>query len=81
MSYLCYEPTIFLDLPQKKSPGLVDSESDEHGAVSVGSPSQASAKGALLQFRNLNFLPLEQEGLHSDQTPHSAQTPATANKK
>ena len=48
----------------------------EHGAVSVGSPSQAAAEGALLQLRNLNFLPLDEEGLHSDHSPHSAQVPA-----
>ena len=45
----------------------------EQGAVSVGLPSQAAAEGALLQLRNLNFLPLEQVGLHPDHSPHSAQ--------
>ena len=44
----------------------------KHGAVSVGSPSQAAAEGALLQLRNLNFLPLNQVGSHSDHLPHSA---------
>ena len=48
----------------------------EHRAVSVGSPTQAAAEGALLQFRNLNFLPLNQVGSHSDHSPHSAQVPA-----
>ena len=64
-------------------PGLValwqmgcEEDSDEHGAVSVGSPSQVAAEGAL-QLRNLDFLAQEQEGSHSDHWPHSAQTPAT----
>ena len=51
---------------------LVDS--DEHAAVSVGSPSQAAVEGALLQLRNLNFFPQEQVGSHSDHSPHSDQT-------
>ena len=50
-------------------------DSDEQGAVSVGSPWQAAAEGALLQLRNLDFLAQEQEGSHSDHWPHSAQTP------
>ena len=53
----------------------------EQGAVSVGSPSQAAAEGALLQLRNLNFLQLDEVGSHSDHSPHSAQSPETANKK
>ena len=43
-----------------------------HGAVSIGSPSQASAEGALAQWRYLNFLQLEEEGSHVDHCPHSA---------
>ena len=50
-------------------------DSDEHGAVSVGSPSQAAEDGALLQLRDLNLLPPDQDGSHSDHAPHSAQTP------
>ena len=61
-----------------EQPGLGDSE---QGAVSVGSPSQASAEGALMQWRNLNFLQLDEVGSHSDHSPHSAQSPETANKK
>ena len=61
-----------------EQPGLGDSE---QGAVSVGSPSQASTEGALMQWRNLNFLPLDEVGSHSDHLPHSAQSPETANKK
>ena len=53
----------------RKPPG-----DSEQGAV--GSPSQAAAEGALLQLRDLNFLPLDEEGSHSDHWPHSAQTPA-----
>ena len=68
MSYLCYEPTIFLDLPQKKAPGLVDS--DEHGAVSVGSPSQAEA-GSLGHPRTLTFNSSPHELVHWDHPPHS----------
>ena len=56
-------------------------DSDEHGAFSVGSPSQAAEDGALLQLRNLNLLPPDQDGSHSDHSPHSAQTPETANNK
>ena len=52
----------------------------EQGAVSFGSPSQASAEGALLQLRDLNFLPLDKVELQSDHSPHSAQSPETANK-
>ena len=51
-------------------------DSDEHGAVSIGSPLQAAAEGALAQWRNLDFLAQEQEGSHSDHWPQSAQTPA-----
>ena len=47
--------------------------SPEQEAVSVGSPSQASADAALMQWRDLVFLPLIQEGSHSDHSPHSAQ--------
>ena len=46
----------------------------------MGSPLQAAAEGALLQLRNLNFLPQEQVGSHSDHSPHSAQTPAPVDK-
>ena len=53
----------------------------EQGAVSFGSPSQASAEGALAQWRDLNFLQLDEDGSHSDHSPHSAQSPATTNKK
>ena len=42
--------------------------SDEHGAVSVGLPSQGSVEG---QLRNRNFFPQEQDGSHSDHSPHS----------
>ena len=56
-------------------------DSDEHGAVSVGSPSQAAEDGALAHCRDLNFLAQEQDGSHSDHSPHSAQTPETANNK
>ena len=55
-------------------------DSDEQGAVSVGFPSQASDEGALWQLRNLNFLQLDEDGSHSDHSPHSAQTPEAANK-
>ena len=51
-------------------------DSEEHGAVSVGSPSQlatAAAKGAE-QARVLVFLP------HSDHSPHSCQTPTAEEK-
>ena len=61
-----------------KQPGLGDSE---QGAFSFGSPSQASAEGALLQLRDLNFLPLDKVESQSDHSPHSAQSPATTNKK
>ena len=53
----------------------------EHGAVSVGSPTQAAAEGALMQWRNLNFLPLDQVGSHSDHWLHSAQVPAGPEEK
>ena len=53
----------------------------EQGATCVGSPSQASAEGALLQLRNLVFLPLIQEGSHSDHSPHSAQVLAAPAEK
>ena len=53
----------------------------EQGAVSVGLPSQAAAEGALMQWRDLNFLPLNQVGLHPDHSPHSAQVPATPAEK
>lgn len=58
--------------PTTSCPILGDSE---QGAVSVGSPSQAAAEGALLQLRDLNFLQLDEEGSHSDHFPHSAQVP------
>ena len=61
-----------------KPPGIRDSE---QGAVSVGSPSQAAAEGALLQWRDLNFLQLDEEGSHSDHSPHSAQVPPAEKKK
>ena len=53
----------------------------EQGATSVGSPSQASAEGALLQLRNLNFLQLNEVGSHPDHSPHSAQVPAAPAEK
>ena len=53
-------------------------DSDEQGAVSVGFPSQASDERALLQLRNLNFLQLDEDGSHSDHSPHSDQAPAAA---
>ena len=56
-------------------------DSDEQGAVSVGFPSQASDEGAFAQWRNLNFMQLDEDGSHSDHSPHSAQTPETANNK
>ena len=46
--------------------------SDEHGAVSVGLPMQGLVEG---QLRNRNFFPQEQDGSHSDHSPHLAQTP------
>ena len=52
-------------------------DSDGRGAVSVGSPLHEEVEGALVQWRDLNFLPLEEEGSHLDHWPHSAQTPAT----
>jgi len=58
--------------PTTTCPILGDSE---QGAVSVGSPSQAAAEGALMQWRDLNFLQLDEEGSHSDHSPHSAQVP------
>ena len=51
--------------------------SDGHGAVSVGLPSQASSERAL-QWRNLNFWQLDEDGSHSDHSPHSDQAPAAA---
>ena len=56
-------------------------DSDEHGAVSVGSPSQAAEDGALLQLRDLNLLPPDQDGSHSDHLPHSDQVPTPAEMK
>ena len=56
-------------------------DSDEHGAVSVGSPSQAAADGALLQLRDLNLLPPDHDGSHSDHLPHSDQVPTPAEMK
>ena len=56
-------------------------DSDGHGAVSDGSPAQAAAEGALAQWRNLNFLQLDEAGSQSDHAPHSAQTPEAAKKK
>ena len=53
----------------------------EQGAVSYGSPSQASAEGALAHWRDLNFLPLEQVRSHSDHSPHSAQVLAAPAEK
>ena len=52
-----------------------------HGAVSVGSPSQAAAEGALLQLRDLNLLPPDQDGSHSDHFPHSDHVPTPAEMK
>ena len=51
-------------------------DSDEHGAVSVGSPLQAALVGSE-QALPLILFPHEQEGSHPDHWPHSAQTPAT----
>ena len=48
----------------------------EHGTISVGLPSQEAAEAALLQLRNLNFLPVDEVGSHPDHSPHSAQVPA-----
>ena len=53
-------------------------DSDEQGAVSVGFPSQASNEGAFAQWRNLNFMQLDEDGSHSDHSPHSAQAPTAA---
>ena len=68
----------------RNSPGLVVvgwfGDSNGHGAVSVGSPSQEEAEGALAQWRDLNFLQLDEDGSHSDHSLHSAQPTATANK-
>ena len=50
-------------------------DSEVHRAVSMGSPSQAAANGAFLQWRSLYLLPLPQEadGSHSDHSPQSDQ--------
>ena len=50
-------------------------DSEAHRAVSMGSPSQAAANGAFLQWRSLYLLPLPQEadGSHSDHSPQSDQ--------
>ena len=57
---------------------LDDVSPDGHEAVSIGSPSQAAAEGALAQWRSLNFLQLDEEGSHVDHCPHSAHAPTTA---
>ena len=57
---------------------LVEVLPDGHGAVSIGSPSQAAAEGALAQWRSLNFMKLDEEGSHVDHCPHSAHAPTTA---
>ena len=39
-------------------------------------PMKASSQGSVEgQLRNRNFFPHEQDGSHSDQSPHSAQNP------
>ena len=53
---------------------VLEQQPEEQDSVSVGSPTQSAAEGALLQLRNLNLL-------HSDHSPHSAQAPETANRK
>ena len=35
----------------------------------------------MAQWRDLNFLQLDEDGSHSDHSPHSVQPPATLNKK
>ena len=57
---------------------LDDVSPDGHEAVSIGSPSQAAAEGALAQWRSLNFLQLDEEGSNVDHCPHSAHAPTTA---
>ena len=57
---------------------LDDVSPDGHEAISIGSPSQAAAEGALAQCRYLNFLQLDEEGSHVDHCPHSAHAPTTA---
>ena len=63
-------PNLFKKLIKafKKPPGLVDS--DKHGAVSVGSPSQAEA-GSLGHPRTLTFNSSPHELVHWDHPPHS----------
>ena len=56
---------------------LDDVSPDRHGAVSIGSPLQSAAEGALAQWRSLNFLQ-DEEGSHVDHCPHSAHAPTTA---
>ena len=51
---------------------LDDVSPDRHGAVSIGSPSQAAAERALVQCRYLNFMKLDEEGSHVDHCPHAA---------
>ena len=53
----------------------------EQGVTSVGSPSQASAEGALLQLRNLVSLQFNEVGSHPDHSPHSAQVAAAPAEK
>ena len=57
---------------------VLEQQPEEQDSVSVGSPTQAAAEGALLQLRNLNLLQLDEDGSHSDHSPHSAQAPETA---
>ena len=57
---------------------LDDVSPDGHEAVSIGSPSQSAAEGALAQWRSLNFLQLDEEGSNVDHCPHSAHAPTTA---
>ena len=48
-------------------------DSDGHGAVSMASPSHAADVGLFMQWRSLNFMVLEDEELHSDQSSQSDQ--------
>ena len=50
---------------------LVDSEA--HRTVSMGSPRQAAADGAFLQWRSRNFMSQDADRSHSDHSPHSDQ--------
>ena len=54
---------------------LVDSEA--HRTVSMGSPPQAAADGAFLQWRSRYFMSQDADRSHSDHSPHSVQLPVT----